>query len=126
MSDASVETITQFIVRWEKSGGSEKANYALFFTELCDEILHVPHPEPAGPDNAKNLYVFERAVTHQEADGSTATGFIDLYKSGFLLSETKQGTFAKAAKQGTLLDFIPSKSKEKSGHGKRGTAAFAS
>ena len=63
MPHASAETITQFIARWEKSGGSEKANYALFFTELCDQILHVPHPEPAGPDNAKNLYVFERAVT---------------------------------------------------------------
>jgi hypothetical protein len=124
MPDASPETITQFIARWEKSGGSEKANYALFFTELCDEILHVPHPEPAGPDNAKNLYVFERAVTHKEADGTTATGFIDLYKSGCLLSETKQGTFAKAAQQGTLLDFTPSKSSLKSGHGKRGTAAF--
>ena len=124
MSDATPETVAKFIERWEKSGGSEKANYALFFTELCDEILHVPHPEPAGPDNAKNLYVFERAVTHQEADGSTATGFIDLYKSGCLLSETKQGTFAKATQQGTLLDFISSSSKEKSGHGKRGTAAF--
>ncbi len=124
MPDTSPESVAKFIERWEKSGGSEKANYALFFTELCDEILHVPHPEPAGPDNAKNLYVFERAVTHQEADGSTATGFIDLYKSGCLLSETKQGTFAKATKQGTLLDFIPSSSKEKSGHGKRGTAAF--
>jgi len=124
MPDASPETVAKFIERWEKSGGSEKANYALFFTELCDEILHVPHPEPAGPDNAKNLYVFERAVTHQEADGTTATGFIDLYKSGFLLSETKQGTFSKAVQQGTLLDFIPSKSPQKSGHGKRGTAAF--
>ena len=35
----------------EKTGGSEKADYALFFTGLCDEILHVPHPEPAGPVN---------------------------------------------------------------------------
>lgn len=124
MPDASSTVIASFIDRWEKSGGSEKANYALFFTELCDEILLVPHPEPAGPDNAKNLYVFERAVTHKEADGSTSTGFIDLYKSGCLLAETKQGTFAKAAKDGTLLDFIPHEVSRKTGHGKRGTAAF--
>ena len=68
MPDAFVETITKFIARSKKSGGSEKANYALFFTELCDEILQVPHPEPAGPDNAKNRYVFERAVTYRKAD----------------------------------------------------------
>lgn len=100
------------------------ANYQLFLTELCDQILQVPHPEPAGPDNAKNLYTFERGVTHKEADGSSASGRIDLYKSGAFLLETKQGTFAKAAEQGASLEFIPSKSKEKTGHGKRGTAAF--
>lgn len=123
-SDATPTVITSFIERWAKSGGSEKANYALFFTELCDEILHVPHPEPAGPDNARNLYVFERAVTHKDADGSSSTGFIDLYKSGCLLAETKQGTFAKAKEVGTLLDFIPHQTSTKSGHGKRGTASF--
>ena len=45
--DPSPEAITKFIERWEKSGGSEMANYQLFLTELCDEILLVPHPEPA-------------------------------------------------------------------------------
>jgi hypothetical protein len=124
MPHVSPDTVAKFISRWEKSGGSEKANYALFLTELCDEILHVPHPDPAGTDTAQNLYVFERAVTHKDADGATSTGFIDLYKSGCFLLETKQGTFSKATQQGTLLDFIPSKTVHKSGHGKRGTAAF--
>ena len=54
MPDPSPEAIASFISRWEKSGGSEKANYALFLTELCDHIFHVPHPSPAGPDNTKN------------------------------------------------------------------------
>ena len=45
------------------------------------------------------------------------------------LLETKQGTFLKATEAGTLLDFIPSSgttgpAAQKSGHGKRGTAAF--
>ena len=129
MPDPSPEAIASFISRWEKSGGSEKANYALFLTELCGQILHVPPPEPAGPDNAKNRYVFERAVTHKEADGSTATGYLDLYKAGCFVLETKQGTYLKATEAGTLLDFIPTNSAkaaaaQKSGHGKRGTAAF--
>ena len=129
MPDPSPEIIASFISRWEQSGGSEKANYALFLTELCDHILHVPHPEPAGPDNAKNRYVFERAVTHKEADGSTATGYLDLYKAGCFVLETKQGTYLKSTEAGTPLDFIPSSgtsgpAAQKSGHGKRGTAAF--
>lgn len=124
MSDPSPEVIAKFIERWEKSGGSEMANYQLFLTELCDEILQVPHPEPAGPDNAANLYTFERGVTFKEGDGSQAKGRIDLYKSTCFVLETKQGTFSKAKEQGTLLDFIPAKAKQKAGHGKRGTAAF--
>ena len=125
MPDPSPEAITSFVSRWEKSGGSDKANYALFLTELCDHILHVPHPEPAGPDNTQNRYVFERAVTHKDADCSSSTGYLDLYKVGCFVLETKQGTFLKAAAAGTLLDFIPTTtSSQKSGHGKRGTAAF--
>jgi hypothetical protein len=124
MPTTSPDTVAKFIARWEKSGGAEMANYQLFLTELCDEILHVPHPEPAGPDNAANLYTFERGVTHKEADGSAASGRIDLYKSSSFVLETKQGTFLKAKEEGTLLDFIPAKAKLKSGHGKRGTAAF--
>jgi hypothetical protein len=124
MPDPSPEVIAKFIERWEKSGGSEMANYQLFLTELCDEILLVPHPEPAGPDNAANLYTFERGVTFKDSDGSQAKGRIDLYKSTCFVLETKQGTFSKAKEQGTLLDFIPAKAKQKTGHGKRGTAAF--
>jgi hypothetical protein len=29
-------TIDEFIRRWEASGAAERANYALFLTELCD------------------------------------------------------------------------------------------
>lgn len=107
MPEPSPDAIASFIARWELSGGSEKANYALFLTELCDQILLIPHPDPASPDNVKNRYVFERAVTHQDSDGFTSTGFIDLYKAGCFVLETKQGTFLRAKKSGTLLDFIP-------------------
>ena len=43
MPSTSPTAVAQFIERWEKSGGSEMANYALFLTELCDQILQV-HP----------------------------------------------------------------------------------
>ena len=35
--------IEEFIRRWESSGAAERANYQLFFSELCDQ-LHVQPP----------------------------------------------------------------------------------
>lgn len=72
--------VEDFIARWQgRVGGQERANYALFLTELCD-LLQVPRPEPTRPDDAENAYVFERSVTFQNGDGSTSVGRIDLYK----------------------------------------------
>ena len=79
-----------FIARWEHSGSGERANYQLFLSELCD-LIGVPRPEPAGPDDSANAYVFERAVTFQHGDGSTSSGRIDLYKRACLVLEAKQG-----------------------------------
>ena len=36
-----------FIARSEHSGAAERANYALFLSEVCDS-LGVPHPDPEG------------------------------------------------------------------------------
>jgi hypothetical protein len=58
MGDAE---IAEFIGRWAKSGGAERANYQAFLYELCD-VLEVPRPEPTRPDDGENAYVFERAV----------------------------------------------------------------
>lgn len=68
-----------FIARWAASGASERANYVLFLSELCD-LLGVPRPEPTKPDDVDNAYVFERNVIFHHADGSTSSGRIDLYK----------------------------------------------
>ena len=122
MPDPSPEAITRFIERWEKSGAAERANYALFLSELCD-ILDVPRPDPAGPDTAANLYTFERAVTRKLPDGSTTPGFIDLYKAGAFVLETKQGTTAKAEGE-TSFFAIEAPAAAKQGHGKRGSASF--
>lgn len=87
----AADAIDAFVRRWEGSAAAERANYQLFLAELCD-LLGVPRPNPAGPDDARNDYVFERAVTFRHGDGSTSTGRIDLYKRGCFVLEAKQGS----------------------------------
>ncbi|MCB4771059.1 class I SAM-dependent DNA methyltransferase [Ancylobacter sp. Lp-2] len=82
--------VEHFISRWTvREGGQERANYALFLAELC-QLIGVDPPEPAGHSSELNAYVFERAVTFREPDGSTAKGRIDLYKRGCFVLEAKQ------------------------------------
>ena len=50
---------TRFITRWRASGAAERANYQLFLAELCD-VLQVPRPVPALPDEAGNDPTFPR------------------------------------------------------------------
>lgn len=99
MSDHAPPTtapaIDDFLRRWAASGASERANYQLFLTELCD-VLGVGRPEPAGDDHGENAYVFERAVTFHDPDGQTRAGRIDLYKRGCFVLEAKQGSDRKA------------------------------
>ncbi|QKK02844.1 MAG: class I SAM-dependent DNA methyltransferase [Pseudomonadota bacterium] len=83
------EAVEAFIDRWTDTGGKERANYQLFLTELC-QLLDLPGPEPAGPDPAKNGYVFERRVDINHPDGSTTRGYIDLYRRGHFVLEAKQ------------------------------------
>jgi len=80
-----------FVFRWKKSSASERANYALFLSELCD-FLAVPRPEPSQADESANTYVIDKAVFYTEFDGSTTTNFIDLYKRNCFVLEAKQGS----------------------------------
>lgn len=80
-----------FVSRWQNSAAAERANYQLFLSELCD-FLDVPRPDPSTADLARNAYVFERPVTFRHPNGSTSTGFIDLYKRGSFVLEAKQGS----------------------------------
>jgi hypothetical protein len=117
MPDANINPIAAFIERWEHSGAAERANYALFLSELCT-LLGLPSPDPTSPDNLRNTYVFERAVSRKNPDGSTSTGFIDLYRRGSFVLESKQGTHG-------LEESDPiGAASAKTGHGKRGSAAF--
>ncbi|MDR6285423.1 hypothetical protein HNR47_001424 [Methylopila jiangsuensis] len=84
------EAIEAFIARWQgRVGGQERANYALFLTELAD-ALGAPRPEPASAAEAVNDYVFERVVRETLRDGSVSHRRIDLYRRGCFVLEAKQ------------------------------------
>lgn len=86
----SQPNVEAFIKRWtDRTGGAERANYALFLVELCD-LIDVRRPDPAGEETERNEYVFERAVRFSHDDGSTSPGRIDLYKKGHFVLEAKQ------------------------------------
>ncbi len=87
----NASSIQEFIARWKESGAAERANCQPFIGELCD-VLSVPRPQPAQADDEQNTYVFERAVTFHNGDGSTSAGRIDLYKRGCFVLEAKQGS----------------------------------
>ncbi len=84
---SSLET---FILRWQgREGGQERANYALFLSELCDAI-GVARPDPATATTEANDYVFERGVDDPNSEGSVSHRRIDLYKKNCFVLEAKQ------------------------------------
>ena len=83
-----------FTQRWHRSAASERANYQRVLVELC-HARGLPHPDPATDEPEGDGYVFERAVQFRNPDGSTSPGFIDLYRRGSFVLETKQGCEAK-------------------------------
>ena len=83
------DQLEAFITRWGDGGGTERANYQLFLTELC-AMLGLPQPDPAGDDTEQNSYVFERRVDIHKPDGTSARGYIDLYKRDCFVLEAKQ------------------------------------
>ena len=68
-ADTAAAGITAFIARWAAAAGTERANYQLFVTELCD-LLGVPKPDPARIETRDNAYVFERRVEFAHGDGT--------------------------------------------------------
>ncbi len=89
-SNAASDPIERFIARWQgREGGQERANYALFLTELCT-TLGLPQPDPATAAAEENDYVFERVVREPAIDGSVSLRRIDLYKRACFVLEAKQ------------------------------------
>ena len=116
-----MRSISAFIEHWAKSGGSERANYAMFLSELT-EVLGVEKPLPATDTGAHDHYRLERPVA-SAAIGENTKKFIDLYRRGSFILETKQGTAAKVADPNQLtLPTLPEV--KRTGHGVRGTRAW--
>ncbi|MGD9747195.1 MAG: class I SAM-dependent DNA methyltransferase [Verrucomicrobiales bacterium] len=120
MPEPTTDMVEAFLARWSASGGHERANYQLFLAELCD-LLDVPRPDPARPENAANAYVFERSVNRAKPDGTATTNYLDLYKSGCFVLETKQGASALPASPEAPS---PRPSAVSPGRGIRGTAGY--
>ncbi len=106
-----------FITRWKRSSASERANYALFLSELSD-LIEVPRPDPSTSDEDANTYVIDKAVFFKELDGSSTTNFIDLYKRKCFVLEAKQGSNPQSA---TTASSLPALRKLKRGTAVRGT-----
>jgi len=115
----------EFIDRWEPSGGAERSNYQSFLIDLCD-LLEVPRPDPAVDHNHENAYVFERSITFPNGDGTSTTKYIDLYKRGCFILETKQGVEREETEEEAALSEAAKerRKKRKKGHGLRGSRAW--
>jgi hypothetical protein len=91
-----------FISRWKVSGASERANYQLFLTELC-ELIGVEKPRPASDKVHEATYTFERPVEFDDGEGRRTTNFIDLYKQHCFVLEAKQGADKTVISEAELL-----------------------
>ncbi|MBB6613010.1 hypothetical protein H7F15_18360 [Pontibacter sp. Tf4] len=110
MSLAPTLAIQNFIARWKASGASERANYQLFLTELC-ELLGVEKPMPATDKVHEANYTFERPVVFDDGEGRTSTNFIDLYKKDCFVLEAKQGADKATITEAELLGAERAKTK---------------
>jgi hypothetical protein len=117
--DQEAKAAEAFIARWQgHEGGQERANYALFLTELCD-ILGLPHPDVANATHEFNDYVFERSVRKNRDEGESI-GRIDLYKKNSFVLEAKQSRWKGEAKELAGQNDLFDAGDEQAERGKRG------
>ncbi|AMA08173.1 type IIL restriction-modification enzyme MmeI [Picosynechococcus sp. PCC 73109] len=90
--------MTNFIQKWAGSEGNERANYQSFLNDFC-EFLGVEKSPPKGEGN--NRYCFDRDVKIIAPSGAATTNFIDFYKEGCFVLETKQGSNTSNKGHGT-------------------------
>lgn len=112
--------VEAFISRWQgQEGGQERANYALFLTELCD-LLDLPHADPASGSTKRNDYVFERVVKETGREGAASSKRIDLYRRNCFVLEAKQSRFAGDKKLADPEDILTLSGSEAAPRGRRG------
>jgi len=120
---ADAPALDAFIARWAASAGAERANYQIFLAELCD-VLGLPRPDPSVADEAANTYVFDKAVTFPLPDAKTTTKYIDLYRKGAFVCETKQSVARPKKDPLSVADPAAPKARRKTGTSVRGTAGW--
>lgn len=113
-----------FIERWRRSGGAEQANSHSFLKELS-QLIGVPEPDPTQPDETRNTYVFEKAVSINNGDGTFSTGRVDLYRQKSFVWESKQGAERRADELAEALATVTKQKKHRKGTAQRGTAQWA-
>ncbi len=115
--------IRSFIDRWSQASGAERANAQLFLSQLCRALeLEEPQPSIKGDDDG-NAYVYERPVTFVHGSGATSTGFVDLYRRGCFVLESKQGVARRAGQDQADLPGLKLPPASTSGH-RRGTRGW--
>ena len=118
--------VEAFIARWEKSGGSESANFQMFAGELC-ELLDLPKPDPSEELNQYNDYTFERRIDFKHDDNTTSPGRIDLYRRNCFVMEAKQSAkrIGRKAADPRQTDMLPEDAiQAKAGAAVRGTRGW--
>lgn len=109
-----------FIKRWRGSGGSERANFQRFATELT-RLLGVEEPKVATGDSQHDDYRFERPINFGPTSESKR-GFIDLYRKGCFVLEAKQGVEGQETNSNQLVMLTDDAPQQiRTGHGVRGT-----
>ena len=84
-----------------------------------------PRPDPSVADDAANTYVFDKTVAFRSADGGKdSTGYIDLYRKGAFVCETKQSVEKQKAEQLSLASPSAAKARRKTGTSTRGTRGW--
>jgi hypothetical protein len=94
------QNLENFVARWRKSSGSERATKDQFIIELC-QVLGVEPPRPPTGDIEQDDYCFEKSVPTRAKTGRSSVGKIDCFKAGCFILEAKQGSEAGAKKLGT-------------------------
>ena len=90
MNSGNCTKVEKFLKRWSGSQGNERANYQMFFSELCD-VLGVQQPDVKGSVQG-DPYCFDKDVKIVHPSGKYTSGFIDFYKEGHFVIEAKQGS----------------------------------
>ncbi|ODU50911.1 MAG: hypothetical protein ABS92_01480 [Thiobacillus sp. SCN 63-374] len=85
-----------FIAKWNGADGSERANYPLFFNDLCD-LLGVGKPQPALADDWHNAYVNERYIDARDGASAGTARYIDTYHRGRFICEAKSFALGRDA-----------------------------